>query len=317
MKIKRLDKILFIAVVSLLGLIAFFAKNLKAIELPIEITSFVSSKLKDTAVSDNSVTLILGGDVMLGRTVMTTSIEKKDYTYPFLKIADLLKNADLTFVNLENPVVVNCPERVEGLIFCADPKTLEGLTFAGVDIVNLANNHTLNYGQNGFEETKDNLDEVSIKHVGESNFVIKKVNGMSFGFLGFEKSQQVNPKLSEEEINLIKESDRKVDVLIVAMHWGVEYQDKALAGVGALARELVDLGADIVVGHHPHWVQDIEYINGVPVYYSLGNLVFDQMWSDKTREGLVVKLTFDNKKLVGEELIKTYMENWAQPEVVK
>jgi poly-gamma-glutamate synthesis protein (capsule biosynthesis protein) len=98
------------------------------------------------------------------------------------------------------------------------------------------------------------------------------------------------------------------------MHWGVEYRDKALPGVRKLAGEIVDLGGDVIVGHHPHWVQDFELINGVPVYYSLGNFVFDQMWSEKTREGMAVKLIFEDKKFKSDEMLQIYMKNHAQPQ---
>ena len=79
---------------------------------------------------------------------------------------------------------------------------------------------------------------------------------------------------------------------------------------------MVEAGADVIAGHHPHWVQEIEYIDEVPVYYSLGNFVFDQMWSEETKKGLVVKLTFEDGEIVNEELLPTYMSFHAQPEFV-
>jgi poly-gamma-glutamate synthesis protein (capsule biosynthesis protein) len=96
----------------------------------------------------------------------------------------------------------------------------------------------------------------------------------------------------------------------------VEYNAHPTEGQRRLARELVALGADVIVGHHPHWVQDHETISGVPVYYSLGNLIFDQMWSEETKKGLVVRLTFENKKQINEELLPVYMKNHAQPQFV-
>lgn len=264
-------------------------------------------------------TLIIGGDVMLGRTVMGKSVDEGDYLYPFRGIAATLSSADLTFVNLENPILENCERDLSGvsMVFCAKPEMLDGLVYGGVDVVTLANNHTLNYGKDGFLKTKLELGQKEIDYTGEDNLVIREVNNTKFGFLGFDKSQQVNPVLSEEEMALIIDSNNKVDILVIGMHWGVEYQDKALPGVRALARELVRLGADVVAGHHPHWVQDWETIEGKPVFYSLGNLVFDQMWSEKTKTGLLVKLTYEGGELVYEEFIKTYMSDWARPEVKK
>lgn len=227
-----------------------------------------------------------------------------------------MAHTDTTFINLEKPIIENCPRGTTGFTFCAPPTLLSGLTFSGVDLVSLANNHTLNYGKAGFVETKKHLGDKAIGYVGDNNLETFQVGDVKLGFLGFEKSQQVSPKLTETEKNLISESNAKVDILIVSMHWGVEYQDKALPGVTNLAHEIVDLGADVIVGHHPHWVQNIENYNGVPIYYSLGNLVFDQMWSERTREGLLVKLTFEGDKIVKEEFVKTYMEDRAQPVII-
>lgn len=262
-----------------------------------------------------TVEIILTGDVMLGRTVMTTSLDdKKDPTYPFHYVANILKSADLTFINLENPIIKNCPRHYDGFKFCADPRMIEGLTYAGIDIVNLANNHSKNYGQNGVDQTVKYLKNVGIDSIGLDDLIKKEIKGVKFGFLGFEKSQLGNPKLTQAEADLIKQSDKKVDILIIAMHWGVEYQNKALPGVRSLAKELVDLGADVVVGSHPHWVQDWETIYNVPVFYSLGNFTFDQMWSENTRKGMAVKLTYEGPKLVKQEFLPVFMQNHAQPQ---
>ncbi len=280
----------------------------------------VLPKLLSTPLSSKKLTtIVFTGDVMLGRTVEIAAREHKDFTYPFGKVALELQKADLTFVNLENPIVDGCKPFISGFVFCANPEMLAGLTFAGVDIVTLANNHSHNYGEKGIEETKKALNARGIEYTGLNNLVIKQYNNITFGFLGFDKAQQITPKLTQEEAKFIEDSDKKVDVLIVAMHWGVEYQDKALPGIRKLAQELVKRGADVVIGSHPHWVQDYENIDGLdgikrPVYYSLGNFVFDQMWSEPTRRGLVVKITFDGKNIVKEELLPVYIKERGQPE---
>ena len=200
------------------------------------------------------------------------------------------------------------------MVFCAPFQMLPGLAFANVEVLNLANNHIANYGKSGLDETVDFLQKNNFVVTGINNLAIKKLNNTSFGFLGFDKSQQENPQFTEKEQDLILKSNKKVDVLIIAMHWGIEYQSHPTKGQRKLAEKLVELGADVVVGHHPHWVQDIESINGKPVYYSLGNFVFDQMWSQATREGLVIRLTFEGKKVIQEERLPVYMNQWAQPE---
>jgi poly-gamma-glutamate synthesis protein (capsule biosynthesis protein) len=268
--------------------------------------------------NSTEVTLFIAGDVMLGRTVMKKSYELKDFTYPFKIVADRMRESDIVFVNLENPVIEDCPFRETGLIFCTTPFMLDGLSFAGVDAVNLANNHILNYGKSGLDETLKHLESRNILATGVGDLVKLGRKETVFGFLGFDKSEQVNPKLTKSEIDLIKSSDSQVDILVVSAHWGIEYQDKALPRVRSLAKEIVENGADLIVGHHPHWVQDWEFVNGKPVFYSLGNFVFDQMWSEKTKKGLAVKLVYnDDGILTGYELLPTYMSSWAQPEFVE
>ena len=257
------------------------------------------------------VEIILTGDVMLGRTVMTKSLDSGEPTYPFEKVAGQLAEADFVFVNLENPIIENCPRTSTGLKFCTDPKLTSGLKFAGVDVVTLANNHALDYGKGGIEKTVEFLKEEGIEAVGLGNLVIKEKKGIRFGFLGF---NFVSSGPKDEDFKLVSDSDEKVEVLIVGIHWGEEYQDKANKFQREWTKKLVEVGADVIVGHHPHWVQDSESTNGKPVYYSLGNFVFDQMWSEKTREGLLIKLTFRDGVLVDEEKLPIYMANWAQPE---
>ncbi len=260
------------------------------------------------------VEILLTGDVMLGRTVMSKSLDLNDPTYPFKKVGDELRKADIVFINLENPIVTGCPRTSEGLKFCTDPELVKGLTFAGVDVVTLANNHSKNYGLEGLNESVTILNKNGILTTGLGNLVTKKIGGTIFGFLGFDFSSQ---EPNKSDYDLISEYKGRVDVLIVGVHWGAEYKSEAPRRQKEWAKKFVESGADVVVGHGPHWVQGEEYINGKPVFYSLGNFVFDQMWSEETKQGLAVKLTFRGNKLVKEEKLPVYMSSWAQPEFVE
>lgn len=268
---------------------------------------------KISPVKNPETIIILTGDIMLGRSVMKTSLMKNDSIYPFKKIADVLKKADIVFGNLENPIVSNCEYSDSGFKFCADPKMIQGLNFAGIDILNLANNHTQNYGQEGFLQTMNNLTTNNIEYVGADNLVIKRVNGTNFGFLGFDF---VTKEPKDVDYQLIMKSKNKVNVLIVMVHWGVEYTSNPTIIQKQIANELVFSGADVVVGNHPHWVQTIDYINEKPIFYSLGNFVFDQPWSEKTKSGLVIKLIYEGAKLFRIESMEIYMKDFAQPEWV-
>ena len=304
-------------------------------------TKVVSVSLTPTPVK--SVKLLLTGDIMLGRTVNSRSLDMGDTKYPFEKVADKLREADVVFANLESPIVHGCPRIESGFSFCADIKMTEGLTFSGIDIVTLANNHNLNFGKNGLNDTEEILTEKGIKQVGLGSFEIIEKEGIKFGFLGFDF---VSDTLIPADLELIRDADNKVDFLIVGVHWGNEYKALANNWQKTWAKEIVKAGADIVVGHHPHWVQDMECFENVKktrgadtdplqewtrfaplesgcplgsksVYYSLGNFVFDQMWSEETKKGLAIELTFENGKLVKEERLPVYMKNWAQPEWVE
>lgn len=265
--------------------------------------------------SSQKTSIIFAGDVMLGRSVMGKSIDNNDLYYPFRKVSGYLSDSDITMVNLENPIIKDCPRVVGGFTFCTSPAIAKGLVFSGVDIVNLANNHTLNYGRDGFVQTQRYLDQMGIKYVGNGNLEIISKNNTDFGFLGFDL---VSPGYNLEDIyKLIKDSGGKVDVLIVNVHWGNEYKDTPNSFQKTVAQKFVENGADVIIGHHPHWIQTFEYIDNVPVYYSLGNFIFDQAWSEKTKEGLLVKINFDGSKVDSMEEKHIYMKNFGQPEIVE
>lgn len=258
--------------------------------------------------------ITLVGDIMLGRSVMIRSLKINDSQYPFLKVAGELKKADLVFANLESPLVEGCPKTDSGMIFCADPALVNGLSYANIGVVSLANNHLANYGAKGIADTKRILTDAKIDYTGTGKLAVKQIHGTKFGFLGL---NFVDREPSSLDLKTITDSKKLVDVLIIGVHWGKEYQVSPADSQKLTAKNLIAAGADIIVGHHPHWVQDEEIINGKRVYYSLGNFVFDQMWSEKTKQGLAVELTFDGQKLVREDKLPVKITSIGQPEFVK
>lgn len=280
-------------------------------------TSLIPNNVSDS----NQTTILFTGDIMLGRSVMGEAIDRNDYLYPFRNVQSFLADADITFGNLENAVIKDCPRQYKGSFsFCTTQEIAKGLQDSGVDIVTLANNHSYNFGIDGFEETKKNLSDIGLKSVGWGNLEILEKNGIKFGFLGFD--YVTSQKNIEADLNLIKESDSKVDVLIVSPHWGEEYKAVANNFQTNLAKRMIINGADLIIGHHPHWVQNYEEVDGVPVYYSLGNFVFDQMWSEETKKGLVVKVTFSpsngemRPQIIKREEYRTYTPKIGQPEII-
>lgn len=262
------------------------------------------------------ITVLAGGDLMLGRSVGYKMARDANFAWPFEKVADVIKGADFSFFNLESPFYHNCPLTNTGMIFCADYRAVEGMVFAGIDGVNLSNNHIRNYGSRGLEETRDLLARSNIGYFGEGeNPLIVELKGIKFAFLGFnevgligENYERLKSLVSDEVVK----SKLTADIVIVSFHWGEEYTKTITSHQKELARIAIENGADVVVGHHPHWVQEKEIYHDKPVYYSLGNFVFDQMWSEETRKGVLLKLVFNGRALVGEELLPIVIFDFGQ-----
>ena len=265
-------------------------------------------------ISKEKSEIIILGDIMLGRSVMEKSLEKKNPSYPFEKVKERLAQADLVVANLENPITKDCQIHRGGFTFCAPVEMLEGLKESGIRVVGLANNHVNNYGQKGVQETQKFLKDKQIEWVGLNNLAIKEINGTNFGFLAFDNTIS---RIKDSDYELIKMADEKVDVLLIMVHWGVEYQAVANKEQRLIAEKIIEKGGDLIVGSHPHWVQNVEEIKGKKVFYSLGNFVFDQAWSEETKKGMAVKLLFEGKELVETEEMPVYMKNLGQPEWVK
>ncbi len=239
-------------------------------------------------------------------------LKNKDWKYPFSKTESFVFGADIAFGNLEAPIIESCPTTETGMIFCARSESIEGLKFAGFDILSIANNHILNQGQIGREQTANFLKEAGIL-ASENELVVKKVNRLLFGFLSFDLVTYPNTLLLET----IKENSKKVDILIISLHWGGEYQKQPTNQQKVLAHQIIDAGAKIIIGHHPHVTQPAEKYNNGFIFYSLGNFVFDQPWGEETKKGEIAKIVFEGKNIKSYELIPVYIQNYCQPKLLK
>jgi len=286
--------------------------------------------------NDRVWSLTAVGDIMLSRQV-AAQIDEFGSTYPFENIAKSTESTNLTVGNLESPFTTNEVNTKSGsMVFGAGIKSVEGLKMAGFDLVNLANNHFSNQGQEGMNLTFDTLNQNNIDYFGAgTNFqaahtpLIKDVNRVKIAFLGYSDSdvlpgnsiaKETLSGLAVMDINQakidIEKAKTMADMVIVSMHSGTEYTPNPNSRQIEFAHAAIDSGADLVLGHHPHVVQAIEDYKGKKIFYSLGNFVFDQAWSNETMQGLMVKLTFNNTKLTNTELIPIKIENWCQPRVL-
>ncbi len=261
--------------------------------------------------------LISTGDVIPARSVNFQTVKRNNFLWPFEKTADFLRQADLTVINLESPLVQNCPLTQTGMIFCGDPGNIEGLVFAGVDVATLANNHSLNFGRKGLDETIGFLKSAGIEPVFD-NILVKEVRGMKFAFLAFndlEQNQYTVTSSYEQEISAkVSLARQQADIVIISFHWGAEYVRYPAERLRKLAHLAIDSGADLILGNHPHWVQGIEIYKDKLINYAQGNFVFDQMWSLETRRGVVAKFTFYEDKLIDALYIPIYISDYGQPD---
>ncbi len=281
--------------------------------------------------------LLFVGDIMLSRGVeyYIQKVGGGDYRYPFAKISDELRAADLLVGNLENPISSRGKNQGSAYSFRANPKALDGLSFAGFDVLSLANNHMWDYGTEALEDTVGFLGEWGMKGVGaggnyaEANSPVfaELPDGTRIAFFSFTnlmprslEATETRPGLSQFEPELIKERifgvQNQADIVVVLPHWGEEYETSANEFQKRFARELVNAGADLVVGHHPHVVQEVELWKQGWIAYSLGNFVFDQRFSDDTKQGLILRVKVQDRKIASVEKVKIAFTETFQPEVV-
>jgi poly-gamma-glutamate synthesis protein (capsule biosynthesis protein) len=241
-----------------------------------------------------------------------------DFTYPFQKTYKYTRAADITLINLESPLMDGCAVTNDGMTFCGDPRVVQGLKLAGVDVANLPNNHIGNYGDAAIQETEQHLEQAHIAWDGFGHIVYMRVHGVTFAFLGFNGvSATIDTK---EMVREIRQARQHAGVVVVSFHWGKEYTavPEIAPGVAdqdprVIGHMAVDAGADLIIGNHPHWVQGVELYHGKYIAYAHGNFVFDQMWSMETRHGVVGTYTFYGKTLIAVHYRAVQIENYAQP----
>lgn len=267
--------------------------------------------------NSNEYTIFATGDVIPARSVNAKMVRLKNFNYPFEKTVNLLRNADLLLINLESPLIPNCQITEEGMEFCGDPRDVGGLVYAGVRVANIANNHSGNFGAVGINGTIHLLKENNIEATGNGQPAIVTVKGKRFGFLGYNSIGAKEAGIAWADIPQIQTDiqslKKQVDFVIVSFHWGIEYTSNPTGQQQELAHMAIDAGADLIIGNHPHWVQGIEEYKNRLITYAHGNFVFDQMWSEETRQGVVGKYTFNNAGLIDVKFFPVVIDDYSQP----
>ncbi len=259
------------------------------------------------------------GDVMFDRNISRIT---DTGVRPFEKVQFLL-NGDFKFANLETTVATNGHLIPKAFNFMSSPDSLAYLTNAGFNVVSIANNHTMDYDVMAFLQTVSNLTVYGIQYTGAGlnlfnavKPVILETNGICVGLLAFGSIwplylhartnragiAPVSISLMTQAVCLLKP---KVDFVVVSLHWGWEYEDIPKAYQLRVAHALIDSGANLIFGHHPHNLQGVEsYHNGM-IFYSLGNFIFDQRYRLKTRYTMIGELHLkkDHKGIIVAEYV--------------
>lgn len=268
-------------------------------------------------------TLAASGDVMLGRRV-AEAMARKGAFYPFAEVAPLLRSADSTFGNLESSLSgQGTPLPGKGIWLRGDPSGAAALREAGYDVMSVANNHILDYDDPAFLDTLNYLNEQGIAPVGGGKDlaeavrpVFREIKGQRIAFLAatemadifwswqYPRTFEAKPdrpgvfKLDPDRlVEAVSSLRGQADLIVVSLHWGTEYSDYATEEQRETAHRLVDAGANLIIGHHPHCLQGVELYQGSLIAYSLGNFVYDKQRRPKCQEGLLLQASFQGRSL--------------------
>ncbi|WP_040951660.1 CapA family protein [Gorillibacterium massiliense] len=272
------------------------------------------------------------GDVLLAGSVQKL-LDQKGYDYPYQDVKSYIQQADFAIADLESPVTLRGDAQTKEYVYRANPAALPSFKKAGFDLVTLANNHTIDYGEQGLLDTFDHLKANGIPYVGAGQDadeaykpVILKAKGISIAFLGFSrivpngswKAGPNHPGVAEtydynKPVEAIKKAKAQADLVVVLPHWGIERQDTPEPYQKELARRYIDAGADLVVGDHPHVVQGFEQYKGKWIAYSLGNFIFTTNDKPKTNDSMILQAACTQKGECSIEVLPIFTR-MAKPE---
>ncbi len=269
--------------------------------------------------------IFVGGEVIPARAVDRLALNKNNnYTYLFDDFREDISSADLAMAMLENDLKGDPTPCTGCMTFVGDEKNAAGFKTVGFDIFSLAGNHAGDGGQTGFETTIKAFDAQELLHTGTGKGdaakiapAVMEVNGRRVGVIAADTvagyywnkgtnsygtnwfSKDPNKGIDMDRVKLIPKlkEENKIDYMVVFISWGIEYKNNPIQFQKDLAHAFIDNGVDLVLASHPHWAQSIEFYNDKPIFYSLGNFIFDQNHNDDTREAIVLNLYY-----VGAEL---------------
>lgn len=287
------------------------------------------------AARDDTLTIIAVGDLLFDLSPARL-IASQGGAAPLAKVADLLKDADITIGNLEGPLSTKGTKvagKPDNLIFEAPPKAVESLTTAGVDIVALANNHAMDYGAPAMEETLQVLDRAGVAYAGGGMTkaaawkpAIVEREGKRVAFLSFTQripsyflptatsAGVASGKDMRAVTAAIRAAKQQADYVIVSFHWGVEQAYEVNSQQVRDGRASIDAGADMVLSHHPHVMQAVEFYKGKLIAYSLGNFIFPYK-TVEGRKSIILKASLGPHGVTDVTAVPVYLGEWGRPTV--
>lgn len=263
----------------------------------VETSAQTTTEKKNTEKKSNTVAITISGagDCTLGvdsryNNTFNDYYNRKGAAYFFKNVRSLFRKDDLTIVNFEGTLTNSSTRANKTYTFKGPAKYAKILKKGSVEVVNLANNHTLDFGTTGFADTKKTLKDNGISYSGGSNIAYKKVQGVKIAFIGF----NVLNGVSEQQVKttIAKAKKKKATIIIASFHWGIEKDYYPNAREKALGHCAISNGASLVLGHHPHRVQGIEKYKGRYIVYSLGNFCFGGHTNPDDKDAIIFQQTF-------------------------
>lgn len=244
------------------------------------------------------ITISAAGDCTLGvdyhyNNAFNDCYKAKGSAYFLKNVKKIFSKDDITITNLEGPLTTSRNRVPSTFTFKGSPRYTSILTKGSVEVVNLANNHTRDYGTSGLSDTKKALKKSKISYCHTSTIAYKKVKGVKVAFLGFNQLSGVSKKQVKDGIGKAKKA--KAKIIVVSFHWGVErtYEPNSLQK--SLGRYAIRCGASLVLGHHPHVLQGIEKYKGRYIVYSLGNFCYGGHTCPADKDTMIFQQTFTIK----------------------
>ncbi|MBR5662930.1 MAG: CapA family protein [Bacilli bacterium] len=255
-----------------------------------------------TAVGDCTI----GWDTKFGTGNRFDTVFKKnnkDYGYFFKLVKSIFEDDDLTYANFEGTLTNETVKVEKKFNFKATPDYVNVLKEGNIEVVGLANNHSYDYGDKALEDTKNTLKENNIDYFGASDYLIKEVNGLKIGFFGLIDIPGRKYNQIDKALNYLKEQN--CDLIIAAMHWGIESDYNQSSEQIKEGHYLIDNGVDLVIGTHPHVIQGIEKYKDRYIIYSLANFSFGGNPNPKDKDTFIYRQTFtfiDNKLVLDDNI---------------